>query len=228
MPREISTALVELLTEEIIHSIESGQLQSGDRLPTERDLATNYGASRAMVRRALEALERHGKIIRHVGRGTFVAGGGPLPEGTVLPHDVSPADLAIARMFIEPPITEYAAIHATMADFEKIREYFSKSEAATDAVEFDYWDREFHTAIAAAAHNSFVLLIMDAVNDIRRSPDWSKISILTATETRRQVHSKDHRAIFEALVSRNAVAAREAMHHHLDNVARLMRGGVAT
>jgi DNA-binding FadR family transcriptional regulator len=221
------------LTAEITGSIESGQLQAGDRLPTERDLALRYKASRAVVRRALEALERHGRIIRHVGRGTFVAEATPAAGRPLVVHptwssgryDVSPADLAVARTLFEPMVTEHAAINATMADLEKIRDYLLKSEAAPDAAGFDHWDREMHTAIAAAAHNSFIMLIMDAVNEIRSSAEWGKVSVLTATQSRRQIHSRDHRAIVEALFARNANAARDAMQRHLDNVTRLMRGG---
>ena len=233
MPRDNGNDVVDALTVEITQSIESGQLQAGDRLPTERDLASRYQASRAVVRRALEALERHGRIIRHVGRGTFVAdaalpGAKPLVASSTWSsgqYDVSPADLAVARTLFEPVVTEYAAIHATMADLEKIRDCLLKSEAASDAAGFDYWDREMHTAIAAAAHNSFIMLIMDAVNEIRSSAEWGKISVVTATEARRQIHSRDHRTIVEALFARDATAAREAMQRHLDNVTRLMRGG---
>ncbi|MGE0503570.1 MAG: FadR/GntR family transcriptional regulator [Rhizobiaceae bacterium] len=233
MPRGNGNDVVEALTAEITQLIESGQLRAGDRLPTERDLAGRYQASRAVVRRALESLERNGRIIRHVGRGTFVAdpaprGAKPLvasPTSSSGRYDVSPADLAVARTLFEPVFTEYAAIHATMADLERIRDYLLKSEDAPDSAGFDYWDREMHTAIAAAAHNSFIMLIMDAVNEIRSSAEWGKISVVTATEARRQIHSRDHRAIVEALFARDATAAREAMQRHLDNVTRLMRGG---
>lgn len=238
MPRDSGNDVVDTLTAEITGSIESGQLQAGDRLPTERDLATRYKASRAVVRRALESLERNGQIIRHVGRGTFVADETPAPNfpkelissstWSSGRYDVSPADLAVARTLFEPVVTEYAAIHATMADLERIRDLLLKSEAAPDAAGFDYWDREMHTAIAAAAHNSFIMVIMDSVNEIRSSAEWGKISVVTATEARRQIHSRDHRAIVEALFARDAMAAREAMQRHLDNVTRLMRGGAVT
>src|ERR1700726_3006980 len=51
--------------------LRSGRWQEGDRLPTERQLCTQYRMARNTVRRALEALEAEKLITRHVGRGTF-------------------------------------------------------------------------------------------------------------------------------------------------------------
>ena len=50
--------------------IVSGRFEPGDRLPPERDLIVRLGLTRARLRQALEALEREGKIWRHVGKGT--------------------------------------------------------------------------------------------------------------------------------------------------------------
>jgi GntR family transcriptional regulator len=52
--------------------IAGGQLQPGDRFPSEAELCVRYGVSRATVRQALEALDREGWIDRTPGRGTFM------------------------------------------------------------------------------------------------------------------------------------------------------------
>lgn len=54
-------------------SLDSGRWLAGDRLPTERELATHYGCSLITVRRALDELVREGRIERTRGRGTFVS-----------------------------------------------------------------------------------------------------------------------------------------------------------
>src|SRR5260370_29715185 len=47
-------------------------LDSGGRLPTERQLAADLGTTRSAVRHALAILQAQGRISREVGRGTFL------------------------------------------------------------------------------------------------------------------------------------------------------------
>lgn len=53
--------------------IGSGALQRGDRLPSERQIADELGASRMTARQALKSLEKRGLVETRVGRGVFVA-----------------------------------------------------------------------------------------------------------------------------------------------------------
>ena len=58
---------------EILGEINQGQLQSGDRLPSETDIAQKYSVSRITARRVLEDLVKQGVAYSQQGRGTFVA-----------------------------------------------------------------------------------------------------------------------------------------------------------
>lgn len=53
-------------------ALDADEWQSGDRMPTERELAERYGCSLITVRHALGELVRGGRIERIRGRGTFV------------------------------------------------------------------------------------------------------------------------------------------------------------
>lgn len=53
-------------------SLDSGEIRTGDRVPSERDLAGRYGCSVITIRRALDELVREQRIERTRGRGTFV------------------------------------------------------------------------------------------------------------------------------------------------------------
>ncbi|MEU9122921.1 winged helix-turn-helix domain-containing protein [Streptomyces sp. NPDC048506] len=53
--------------------IAAGDLKPGARLPSERDLAAEYGTSYVTMRRAAEVLRERGLIVTVHGRGTFVA-----------------------------------------------------------------------------------------------------------------------------------------------------------
>ena len=52
--------------------IEAGEITR--RLPSERDLAEEYGVAYQTVRHAMKLLRERGLIITRQGRGTFVAG----------------------------------------------------------------------------------------------------------------------------------------------------------
>ena len=57
----------------LMASIDSGQWQSGEQLPTEDKLAENFGVSKITVRQALHDLVDLGYVRRERGRGTFVS-----------------------------------------------------------------------------------------------------------------------------------------------------------
>ncbi len=69
--------------QKIRSQIESGELQQGSRLPAERLMAKELGISRATMSKALVELGREGFLVRHVGRGTFVANKKPAKNKTV-------------------------------------------------------------------------------------------------------------------------------------------------
>lgn len=57
----------------IKHLIEEGKWQVGDRLPSERELAIQFGVSRMTLRQAIQSLADEGILERKVGSGTYVA-----------------------------------------------------------------------------------------------------------------------------------------------------------
>jgi DNA-binding LacI/PurR family transcriptional regulator len=65
--------LYERLYNDVLHDIRTGTLRSGDRVPSEKELARAHGVSRITSMRALQNLERAGLVERIRGKGTFVA-----------------------------------------------------------------------------------------------------------------------------------------------------------
>ena len=61
------------LYNQIRTDIEQGSLQMGRQLPSERQLAADYGISRLTARKALSLLREEGMISARRGRGSFVA-----------------------------------------------------------------------------------------------------------------------------------------------------------
>ena len=57
----------------LLAQIKSGVYTCGQQIPTESALADIFSVSRVTIRKALKELEQDGLLIRHRGRGTFVA-----------------------------------------------------------------------------------------------------------------------------------------------------------
>lgn len=60
------------IADHIAQRIEAGELQPGERLTPERELAVEYRAAYLTVRRAMKELRERGLIVSVQGKGTFV------------------------------------------------------------------------------------------------------------------------------------------------------------
>jgi len=115
------------------------------RLPSERELANRHGLSRTAVRNWLDRLHHSGAVVRHVGRGTFVA-----PTVT---QDLSPAHIMAVRLLLEPQMLGLAVANATASDIAEMRRCLAEGRYASDFDEFERWDANLHAAIAASTAN---------------------------------------------------------------------------
>lgn len=70
--KDVPLALYYQLKEELRRKIMSNEWKDGARLPSEKEMCTSFGVSRATVRRAVADLETEGYLEKKQGRGTFV------------------------------------------------------------------------------------------------------------------------------------------------------------
>jgi GntR family transcriptional repressor for pyruvate dehydrogenase complex len=73
-----SHRVFEQIATQIEERILNGELRSGDRLPTERELAEQFQVSRTAVREAMKILAQKGLVDMRPGRGTIVIDGAPV------------------------------------------------------------------------------------------------------------------------------------------------------
>ena len=71
-PRQRARLRSVSVQDELAERIGQGQLEAGTRLPSEPELAAEFGVSRATLREALRALEGQGLVRRRWGSGTYV------------------------------------------------------------------------------------------------------------------------------------------------------------
>lgn len=118
--RRAGQVLYRQLSDSLAAAIGAGDLQPGDRLPSERDLATVLGISRTTAVNAYRELEAQGLVRGHVGRGTFVAaapdadnGGAPFAWRGKLAlgaqRTLDPTLRTIVRAASDPDVISFAA-----------------------------------------------------------------------------------------------------------------------
>ena len=208
------TAVVLDLIERLIAE---GGLTPGSRLPTERDLAARSGTSRGAVRRALDTLEAQNRVLRQVGRGTFLAPQDPSRTGRGTPA-VSPGEIMTARLLLEPQLMPLVVAAATDDDFAEMQRCLDGGDHADGYAEFESWDAALHGCFARATHNNMIILLSDVLSASREQPLWGGMKRRSFSAERRDGYRAEHHAIVAALRDRDPQAARRLMREHLRRV----------
>lgn len=205
--------------------IGSPPFAEGARLPPERELCHELGISRGTLRRVLERLEAKGEIWRHVGRGTFV---GQRPPGSkaklsLVSETTSPHELMEMRLFFEPQIARLAAMRATQQQIGHMRYCVKKTGAVSESEAYELWDATLHRAIAEATHNTLLLAVFDAINEVRSITEWGRLrDIVVSSRAVQNAWWKQHEAFVEAIANRDPDRAEALARRHVEMVLAQM------
>jgi GntR family transcriptional regulator, uxu operon transcriptional repressor len=218
------------LAEAILERCGGDLAAPGTKLPTERQLATELGVTRTMVRHALAALEAEGRVSREVGRGTFLRGGGLRParargeRHAGRSEDVGPADVMAARRLIEPQVLPLVVAWATARDFDEMHRCLAGGAAAQSYDEFEVWDFALHHAIVAASRNSLLVAMYHEVERARKGALWGSLKRRNDSRERRLAYHGDHEQLVDALSARELERAVSVMDAHLARVEANLLG----
>jgi DNA-binding FadR family transcriptional regulator len=213
---DMVTTVLERLTNHIV----DGDFDADGVLPSEGDLAKSFGVSRTVIRESMRSLRAQGLV--EVSRGR---------APRVKPPDSKPT-VASLRLLLrrnkatllhlvevrQPVEGEIAALAAERANAEHVRQLeravhdlaaASQLEARIEA------DVRFHRILAEATGNPVFVLLLETLADFLRE---SRQRTLAYSGMERALAG--HRAILDAVRSRDPVKAREAIHEHLDLAAR--------
>jgi GntR family transcriptional regulator, uxu operon transcriptional repressor len=244
LPAQLRYRLAELI---LADSARAG-LGRGSRLPTERKLAADMGATRTSIRQALAVLEAEGHISREVGRGTFLrrtpgpvhaadadpAGHGPAgdapaveplpadrpvpPRGVGTVDGFAPADVMTIRRLLEPLAMPLVVAWATAADFKEMDRCLAGGNQARSYDEFENWDLALHRSIMAASHSPLLGQLYAVIESARHGHSWGDLKRRSASRERRERYQADHAELVAALRARDTDRATEAMRVHLARV----------
>lgn len=218
-----SVKVFEQVAEQIEKRILDGELHSGDRLPTERDLAEQFHVSRTAVREAMKILAQRGLVDMRPGRGTIVIDGAheAMQESINLAMklklgEVGGSDnLVEVREILETEIAALAAARATEKEIDAMREAVKvMDESLNDADAFIAADNNFHEALAQGTQNTLILILVNSIVNLL-SEQRKLIFEIEGGPQRGQIH---HKRILDSVIRRDPQAARAAMRSHLQQV----------
>ena len=204
--------------------IDRGRLRPGDRLPAERELATQIGVSRPSVRAGLHALAAMGVVRSRHGSGTYIPDGPPLLGSEPLSflaalHGFTRDEMYEARRILETEAAGLAAERATSEHLATLAEEVAGLFANRDNPnQFLVHDINFHRAVADAARNAIVGALVGMVSALyyeRRRETAARASDRDLRDA-----AEAHRRIYQSIRAREPEGARRAMNEHLLQAAR--------
>lgn len=199
--------------------IERGRLRQGDRLPAERELATQIGVSRPTVRMGLHALAAMGCVQSRHGSGTYIPTGPPALGTEPLSllaalHGFTHEQMYDARRILEVGAAGLAAECATPEQIASLAEEVASLFAAMDNPQrFLVHDIDFHRAIAAASGNPIIAAVVEMVSALYY--EQRRETAAQASDRDLRDAAESHREIYQAVRARDVEAARHAMNEHL-------------
>lgn len=204
------------IADSIAAEIESGHYKPGDRLPTERELAVQFGVSRPSLREAMIALEIMGLIEAKQGLGITVAQR-KHRSPPITDSEIGAFELIEARRLFEGEVAALAAPLISDEQLGELEELISNM-ADVDAGKAEKADRDFHMLIAQSTGNGAMVSSIENLWDWRYTSPLAKNILARAANLGMNDRIREHTEILDALKTRSPAAARQAMHDHMDRV----------
>lgn len=206
------------IEQQVAQLLTTERLRPGDRLPSERELATLLGVSRPSVREAMKSLQAQGLLhVRH-GQGVFVAA--PLAErslrSSLREQEMTLTELFAMREVLEVPATGWTAASRGENFLQTAQDALDELNAAASRQPVDFtrlgeFDAHFHMLIVAAAGNRFLRQTLGVLQEIIASGMQTTLDIPGRIERSRA----DHGRIMTALRAGDPAAARKAARAHI-------------
>ncbi|HEY2678243.1 MAG TPA: GntR family transcriptional regulator [Steroidobacteraceae bacterium] len=212
------------IANQIEQRIVARSLRAGDTLPSETDLARQFGVNRSTIREAIRELETHGLLGRERGakrlrvtlpKPSRVSSG--VSRALAL-HDVTFPELWEAMMAIEPAAAQHAATRRSASQLQalarasaRFKREITDTEAAVAAVV------EFFTAVAAASGNQ-VLALSQAPLNLLLAPTLTRM-IDRVPQARARILEAQGK-IIDAIKLKKSEQARIWMEKHIRDFKR--------
>jgi GntR family transcriptional repressor for pyruvate dehydrogenase complex len=204
-------------------AIAQRRYRSGDRLPSEHELAAQFETSRGTVREALRVLEVMGFVQIRTGAGAFVSGS---PFSSHALNDrlrwlVDRRDIVLEILEVREGLQAMAAVgcagRATPDDKDQLRGAVEQGRTAVadgnpDA--FAEADAAFHFLIGERCGNRMLADVVRYVEEIYRTSNRALVDLRGRSET----SQLEHERVVECIAEGDRTGAELAMREHIGSV----------
>ena len=212
-----------VVAEALVEEVLQRRLPPGSQLPTETELAEQFGVNRSTVREGVRLLEEAGLVQRRPQKRLVVTRPSPDAVSTQIAramvlHDVTFHELWVVMMEIEPLSASLAAANAGADDLARLKRNLVETERALgDSAALARLDVEFHDLLAQAGGNKAVPLLRQAVGGLFY-PAFRRVFENVEAAGARLLDP--HRTILDAVRARDAETARVEMARHIRDFRR--------
>ncbi|MCC7353428.1 MAG: FadR family transcriptional regulator [Anaerolineae bacterium] len=228
--RPISTrSIYEELQERIKEYVILNNLQPGDPLPTEAQLAEQLGVSRAVVREGLRALESLGVIHSKRGEGRYVSSFSldPILQnlGYSMLVDVEDVqEILDVRQQLEVGFVREAIAAMNEETLVQLRGLVAEMHRKAAARKiFRQEDLKFHRLIYEKVGNKFLLKLLDVFWEVSKNLRYQTLLLPIDLIA----EAKNHKEILRAIEAKQVEEAQRQIVAHFDSVrARLVAGRI--
>lgn len=213
-----------LVLEHIERDLLEGRLGPGDRLPSERDLATELGVGRSSVREAFRVLEVMGLIRTATGSGpqsgaiviaTPTGGMSALLRLQVAAQGFPLDDVVRTRLVLEDAVVTAMAGSADRDTTRAHRLLEAMDAPALTPAEFLALDAQLHLSLAEASGNTVIAAMMAGLRSSIESYVQSGVAAIADWEAMAARLRAEHRALVAAIDDADVPAARRLVHTHI-------------
>lgn len=203
--------LSQRVVDELLGAIRIGRFEHGQRLPSERQLAEDFGVSRASVREGLRILELMETIeIRH-GRGAVVVAATREPSGVPLRRWLDSHQGEVVELLeVREALESAAAALAASREASEIHPVLGATDELDAIVNADV---AFHKGVADRSGNEVLAGLVDELNGVLEASRYAMFAI----PGRRERSHRDHLSIARAINERRPIEATAAMRRHIAN-----------
>lgn len=212
--------LVNRLTMYFAEQIFEKRLKKGDKIESDRSLATKLGVGRSAIREALKVLEVLGMIDIRPGQGTYISSHEAsffiVPLSWSLFLNGSQIDSIVeVRNLLEVKAAYLAAgcmNEENMSKLYEISHRLHKAYVEKDFKEFLNEDLEFHICIAECSGNPVIYSMIQTISNLMRHVSGS--GMVDAGQLK-DIY-EEHQKVYGLILAKDAKGASDAMREHLE------------